>query len=108
MLFESVTKLDGFRTVPIILVLNKFDLLKQRMREDPIVDRFQEYSGDPDPLTACHFFAAKFIEVDCRPYGSLKILVTSAVEPETFKSTVDELWPDLFTHGLPTIPEASE
>ena len=108
MLFESLTKLDGFRTVPIILLFNKVDLLKERMRKDPIVNHYPEYSEDSDPSTACRFFAAKYSELDRRPYGSLKTVVTSAVEQETFKSTVDEIWPDLFGHGLTVIPEASE
>ena len=68
MLFESVTKLDGFSTVPILLLFNKFDLLEQRMWKDPIVDYYPEYSGDSDPLTACRFFAAKYSELDCRPH----------------------------------------
>lgn len=56
MLFESLTKLDGFRTMPTILLLNKVDLLKQRMRKDPIVNHYPEYPEDSDPLTACQVF----------------------------------------------------
>ena len=108
MLFESVTKLDGFKTVPIILLFNKFDLLEQRMGKNPIVDHYPEYSDNSDPMAACRFFAAKYSELDRRPHGSLRILVTSAVEPEIFKSTIDELWPDLFHNGLTVIPEAPE
>lgn len=105
-LFGSVTERDGFRAVPIILLLNKFDLLEQRMGEKPIVNHYPEYSDDSDPLAACRFFAAKFSEVDRRPHGSLRILVTSAVEPDTFRPTIDELLPDLFHNKLTDIPEA--
>ena len=108
MLFEYITKLDGFKTIPIILVFNKLDLLKQRMTENPIANYYPEYSGDPDPMKGYRFFAAKFTEFDRRPEGSLRILVTSAVDYDDFKPTVDELWLDLFQDDLTLIPEASE
>lgn len=87
-LFKSITKLDCFRDVPIVLLFNKVDLLEQQMRENPIVDHYPEYSGNSDPLAAYHFFAAKFSELDCRPQGNLRILETSAVELDTFGSTI--------------------
>lgn len=39
---ESIIKLDGFRSVPIILLHNKFDLLEQRMRKIAIMNWFPE------------------------------------------------------------------
>lgn len=108
MLFESITKLDCFGTVPIVLLFNKFNLLEQQMSENPIVDYYSEYSGDSDPLAAYRFFAAKFSEIDRRPHGSLRILVTSAVEHDDFTSPIDELWQDLFQQKLTIIPQAPE
>ena len=108
LLFESITKVDGFRTTPIVLLMNKFDLLEQRMRENPIVDHYPEYSGDPNPMTACRFLAARYSELDRRPHRSLRIQVTSAVQHDDFKSSIDELWPDLFRNGLADIPESPE
>ena len=107
MLFEYITKLDAFKNVPIVLVFNKLDLLKQRMMENPIVNYYPEYSGDSDPMTGYQFFAAKFAELDSRPKGSLRILVTSAVDYDDFKPTVDELWLDLFQDDLKISSEAS-
>lgn len=109
-LFESTSKLGGFKTVPIILMLNKIDLLEQCMKEHPIVDYYPEYTGDSDPVAACRFFAEKFSQLDRRLPGYLKILVTSAVEQDDddFKSKIDELWPELFQQGLTIIPEEIE
>lgn len=107
-LFEFITKIDGFRTVPIVLLFNKVDLLAQRMVENPIVNHYPEYPGDSDPMFASSFFATKFLELDRRPHGSLRIRVTSAVEHEDFKSMIDELGLNLFQHGLTVIPEAPE
>ena len=107
-LFESITKLDGLETVPIVLLFNKFDLLGQRMIDHPIVDYYPDYSGDPAPSNASRFFAAKFLELDRRPHGSLRIRMTSAVDYDDFKSVVDELGLSLFEHGLTIIPEKDE
>ena len=102
-LFESITKLDGLQTVPIILIFNKFDLLEQKMVDHPIVDYYPGYSGDP-----VRFFAAKFLELDRRPHGSLRIRTTSAVDYDDLKSIIDELGLGLFQHGLTVIPEKEE
>lgn len=98
MLFESISKLERFKSVPIILMLNKMDLLEQRMKDDPIAEYYPEYSGDSDPITACRFFAGKFSQLDRRLPEYLKILVTSAVkqDDDDFSFKIDELWPDLF------------
>ena len=108
MLFEHITKLHSFKTVPIVLIFNKLDLLKQRMVENPIANYYPEYSGDPDPKQGYQFFAAKFSELHRRPNGSLRVLVTSAVDYDDFKPTVDELWPDLFQDELTVVSGASE
>ena len=107
-LFQSITELDDFRTVSIVLLFNKFDLLEQQMRENPIVDHYPEYSGDSDPLAAYRFFAVMFSELDCRSQGNLRTLVTSAVELDNSKSTIDKLRPFLFSQVLTWIPEAAE
>ena len=106
MLFKSITRLYEFRTVPILLLLNKLDLLGQRMRNNPIADYFPEYSGDSDPLAACRFFAAKFLELDNRPQGDLKVVVASAVDKYDFNCTIDELIPELFEGEMAVIPHA--
>lgn len=38
MLFESITKFDGFRSVAIVFLHKKFDLLEQRMRKIAIMN----------------------------------------------------------------------
>lgn len=63
-----------FNTNPIVLLFNKFDLLEQRVKENPIEDYYPEYPEDSDPWAACRFFAAKFSELDRRPHGSLRVL----------------------------------
>ena len=103
-LFEDITKIYKFRTVPILLLLNKLDLLAQKMRTDPIADYFPEYSGDSDPLAACRFFAAEFLHLDSRPEGNLKVVVASAVDPYDLNCTIGELMPELFVEEFVVLP----
>ena len=104
-LFKDIAKMNKFRTVPILLLLNKFDLLAQQMRTDPIADYFPEYSGDSYPLTACRFFAAKFRELDSRPKGNLKVVIASAVDPKDLNCTIGELIPEVFEEEPSVIPD---
>ena len=103
-LFKDITKIDEFRTVPILLLLNKLDSLAQRMRTDPIENRFPEYLGSSDPLAACHFFASKFLDLDRRPKGNLRVVIASAVDPHDLNCTIGELMPEVFKEEPAAIP----
>ena len=98
-LFGDITRVPEFRTIPILLLLNKLDLLAQRIWKDPIANYFPGYSGDSDPLAACRFFAAKFLDLDNRPKGNLKVVVASAVDTHDFNCTLDEILPEVFEEG---------
>ena len=107
MLFESISKLPQFRDVPIIVLLNKFDLLEQRMKDHPIRDHYPEYSGDSNPSIARRFFADKFSSLERRLPGRLIIITTSAVEQDDddFKATIDNAFdgpPSIFRPSVST------
>ena len=104
-LFERMIQLDGFKFSPIVVLLNKLDLLAQRMESDPIADYFPEYSGDSHPLAACRFFAAKFLELDSRLAGNLRIVIASAVDPYDLNCTIGELIPELFAEKFVVFPD---
>lgn len=107
-LFRSVSSLGGLRAVPMIILFNNYDLLKQRLERHPITDYFPAHSGDSNPSIACRFFAGLFAEHDRA--GRLTILVTNKVEQieKDFYSMIDELCPDLFPEVLTTIAEVPE
>ena len=96
LLFEDIIKLEVYRNIPIIVFLNKFDLLEQRMKQDPIVDFYPDYYGDSCVLTACRFFADMFLELDRYRPGPLIVEIISAVESDDFEPTIDGVWSDLF------------
>ena len=108
MLFESICKCSGLRTVPIILLLNNFDLLRRRMKDFPVKDSYPDYSGSSNPSIACRYFAGKFVELVRTQ--RLTVYVANKVEQddEDLQSTVDELCPDLFPKRLTTVPELPE
>ena len=111
MLFESISKYSGLRTVPLILLFNEFDLLRPRMRDYPVVDNYPDYSGSSNPSFACRYFAGKFVELDRNePPERPKIYVTNEVvqDDEDLESTVDDLCPNLFPRRLTTVPELPE
>ena len=107
-MFESVSKSSGHRTAPIVLLFNNYDLLRQRMKDYPVVDYYPEYSGSSNPSIASRYFAGKFAELDRAQ--RLTIYVTNEVEQddEDLQSTVDDLCPDLFPRGLATVQELPE
>ena len=92
----------------MILLFNDYDLLRQRMKDLPVVDSYPDYPGSSNPSIACRYFAGKFVEFVRAQ--RLTIYVTNKVQQddEDLQSTVDELCPDLFPKGLTTVPELPE
>ena len=107
-LFESISQYSGLRTVPIILLLNNFDPLRQRMRDYPIAEYFPEYTGSSNPSIACRYFAGKFVELDRAQ--RITLYVTNEVEQddEDLEATVEEICPNLFSRALTTVDELPE
>lgn len=95
LLFEEVARLEELQNVPIIVLLNKWDLFKQRIVDTPISDTFAQYCGSMGAVTACNFFADEFVKRDERPNGALRIFNTNAVDSKTFKDTLEQIRPSL-------------
>jgi hypothetical protein len=72
-LFEKITKLEELRSVPIMVLINKWDLFKQRILDTPISDTFPNLCRSMGAVTACNFFADEYVKRDERPNGSLRI-----------------------------------
>ena len=86
--FELLTRLKIFRDVPIIILLNKTDVLGDLMCRKPISEHFQEYTGPTSCWEVCQFFADKFAKSDQRAAGDLRIYRTCAVERTLFQGTI--------------------
>ena len=90
-IFEYITRLKIFKDIPIIILLNKTDVLEQLITKNPISDYFQEYTAGANCFEACKFFADKFAKSDCRLDGDLRIYRTCAVQESCFQETLEEL-----------------
>ena len=88
-LFAALTK--ERRSTSFIVLLNKLDLFKEKLTLKPVRDHFPKYSGSPDPSLACNFFATEFLKLDERQNAPLQIYVTSAVDRDSFKATMDSM-----------------
>ena len=88
-IFAWLTKLEYLESTPIVVLLNKFDLLEEKMKVEPICDYFPSYCGSLDPSLACSYFARRFLRLDERPNASLRIYRVSAVDRDSFKATMD-------------------
>ncbi|KAI8609594.1 guanine nucleotide binding protein [Chytriomyces sp. MP71] len=60
-LFASICNHPVFKSRPIILFLNKIDILKEKLPKVPVVNYFPDYQGDNDYETASSFFSQKFL-----------------------------------------------
>lgn len=87
-LFESLTRLKMYKNVPIVILLNKTDVLGQLITTRPISDYFYEYSAGPTCFHACQFFADKFANSDRRENGDLRIYGTCAVHESGFREVL--------------------
>lgn len=83
--FEAVTRLAIFKSVPVVVLLNKLDLFRQKMVEAPIADFFPDYTGGQDCYRAVKFFADEFDRRDSRSNTLRGIYPTSAVDRDTLR-----------------------
>ena len=83
--FESFTRLKTVQDVPIVLLLNKTDVLEHLITIRPISDYFEDYTAGANCFHACEFFADKFAKSDHREVGNLGIYGTCAVEENCFR-----------------------
>ena len=89
--FESLTRLEIVKYVPIILLLNQTDVLERLITIRPISEYFEDYTGGANCFYACHFFADKFAKSDQRMFGNLRIYGTCAVDQDCFEGTLEGL-----------------
>ena len=90
-IFEFLTRLKIFKDVPIILLLNKTDVLEQLITIKPISNYFGEYTAGANCFHVCQFFADKFAKSDRRPVGDLRIYGTCATQESGFRETLEIL-----------------
>jgi GTPase SAR1 family protein len=53
---------NNFKTTPILLVFNKIDLFKEKMKKYPLKDYFEEYEGGEDFEKGIEFIEQQFMK----------------------------------------------
>eukprot|EP00842_Homolaphlyctis_polyrhiza_P006753 jgi/Hompol1/7079/HPOL_005184-RA len=84
-LFESICNSRWFVNTAIILLLNKTDILKEKLARSPISKYFPEYTGGPVFQSACAFFGAKFLELQRNSSKEIYTHYTCATDTNQIK-----------------------
>jgi len=80
-LFDDIINNKWFKNTPVILFLNKVDLLKEKITHVPISTYFEDYKGDPhDVEESTAFIRRKFISRSKNPDKQIHTLVTCATD----------------------------
>uniref|UniRef100_A0A0W0GCB4 Uncharacterized protein n=1 Tax=Moniliophthora roreri TaxID=221103 RepID=A0A0W0GCB4_MONRR len=73
-LFEAVAHTHWLTNVPMVLLLNKKDVLERKIAKSPIVNFFPDYAGGTDVKAACKYFVQRFLSVSKHPEMPVHIL----------------------------------
>lgn len=64
-LFDAIVNSRWFRRTSIILLLNKSDLFKTRLRESPMSNHFPDYQGGDNVDKAVRYISQRFNRLNC-------------------------------------------
>uniref|UniRef100_A0A6A7G840 Guanine nucleotide-binding protein alphasubunit n=1 Tax=Hirondellea gigas TaxID=1518452 RepID=A0A6A7G840_9CRUS len=62
--FSNVCNSNWFRSTPVILLLNKKDLFKEKLEKHPLSECFHEFQGGEEYEAACQFIREKFEDLN--------------------------------------------
>ncbi|KAL4931205.1 guanine nucleotide-binding protein subunit alpha [Aspergillus undulatus] len=104
MLFESLVNGEWFKRKPIILFLNKIDLLKDKLAISPISKHFPDYSdSNTDFDAAAKYFADRFRGINRVPDREIYIHYTNATDTTLLKATMDSVQDMIIQKNLHTL-----
>jgi len=93
-LFEEICNCKYFHATPLILFLNKSDLLKEKIKKVDIAEYFDDYDGGNDYDKATAWLKKKFTSLNKNPDKAIYIHATCATNTDNIKFTfnaVEEL-----------------
>ncbi|XXQ39201.1 G-protein alpha subunit [Plasmodiophora brassicae] len=89
-LFGEICRLPYFRNTPIILILNKKDVFKQKLADSSLANLFPEYAGGADYEAGVRFVQERFLAK--LPAGlSVEPFVTCACEVDNVRLVLDRV-----------------
>merc|ERR1712000_108699 len=93
-LFEEICNCKYFDTTPLILFLNKSDLLQENLKNYKIVDFFPDYKGENDFDSAIAWMKKEFSKLNKNLDKPIYIHVTCATSTDNIRfvfSAVEEI-----------------
>ena len=92
MLFESLLSMTWFKRIPIFLILNKMDLLLEKIESNPITKCWPEYEGSPDDSEeVLTFIKNKFLELAEMTGRSVKVYPCDLTDIDSARIILDDL-----------------
>jgi guanine nucleotide-binding protein subunit alpha len=93
MLWESIANSQWFTRSALILFLNKMDLFKEKIVNNPITNHgFPDFQGDPtDWKTASKYFMDKFRGLNRNPQKEVYGHFTNATDTNLLKITMNSV-----------------
>jgi guanine nucleotide-binding protein G(i) subunit alpha len=98
---ESIDQFDEninktiFRNLPVLLVLNKYDLFVKKLKKKPLSTLFEDYDGEDDPEKAISFIEKKFRLKNSYNDQRIKTIVMSATNREDITTLFEKVCKDL-------------
>lgn len=92
LLFEQVCNLKEFASVPILLFLNKIDLLAETLARSPLRNYMDDYFGIADDVdAACNFIKFKFEGLNHDPNKTIYTHITCATDEQSMQDVFDDV-----------------
>lgn len=92
MLFKSLLSMTWFKRSPIFLILNKMDLLREKIGSNPITKSWPEYEGSlNDSNNIVTFIKNKFLELADMAGRSVKVYPCDLTDIDSARVILDDL-----------------
>ncbi|KAK5676430.1 hypothetical protein LTS12_029510, partial [Elasticomyces elasticus] len=104
MLFDTFINGEWFKRKPIILFLNKIDLLKVKLAVSPVSEHFPDFNGsNTDIVAAAKYFANRFHGINRTRDRGIYIHHTNATDTTLLKATMDSVHDVIAQENLRTL-----
>jgi len=90
-LFEKIANHQKFINNKVLLLLNKKDILVEKLKTKDLIDCFEDYKGGRDFDKAVEFITQQFLKEDKGEKGRITAKVIQAIDPQSVANVFDEI-----------------
>lgn len=100
-LFANTINSPYFKDTPVILFLNKIDILERKLKTSPIKDYYPAYSGDPySAEEVCEFMRQLYVCQNLNPLRQVYVHNTCATDTESMKFVIGAVTDMVFQKNI--------